>query len=188
MNIKKMVQSLLSLGVVIYAGFVIGCGSSNSGVKSTTKAGYPVCPGQISTQYGCLNQGNCGANQGWYQPLNQCVSGNLASTPVNYYGANSCIGGQVYTMYNCQPTAGCSGAYSGYGYYQGQCYPPLTINNGVPNTLNSYYGGYTGYSTGLYNTAVTPYSYYYYPNINYRYYQNYNYPSMGAYFNLNLSF
>lgn len=74
--------------------FNSGCSRSADSPPPTGVPYYPNYPtnvgscqiGQIySTQYGCLNQGNCPQSYGWAPSISQCVQGTLV-TAQNVYG------------------------------------------------------------------------------------------------------
>jgi hypothetical protein len=135
--------------------------------------GCPVAQVMIGG-VGCVPQGNCPPNQGYYN--NMCTAGtNIAVTPTNpqgfysnqynnggnfavpptnqgyYYGANSCSVGQIYTSYGCAPTAGCP---VNQGMINNACLPAFAINgNGVPNGFSNP----NGYA--YYNQPYYPYGY-----------------------------
>lgn len=146
---NKGLKSLIGIvALVTICG--IGCADKKKGSSSPPPppgpAPLPYCaPGAPSA--GCTSNGTIG----------------VPSQPGYQYGSGTCAAGQIYTIHNCLPVAGCP---ANQGMYNNQCIPAMTIgSNGVPYGFsnqngswgyyynsypyynNAYYGGY-GYNNG----------------------------------------
>ncbi len=127
---------------VVFAAFTIvglaNCAKSNDN-NSAAVAGY-CAVGQVSTQYGCLNQGGCQYGQGLYN--NQCIQGTINNNGINNGG--SCPAGQILTTQGCLSPGACYPTYPNYGFYNGYCYP---ATNGTTNVNNGQCGTNSIYTT-----------------------------------------
>jgi hypothetical protein len=199
---------LMSAATVVTMSFAIGCGN-NSKKSSPPPPPAPVpvaanCPaGQLRhPNYGCIPQGQCQANYGYYQ--NQCI-------PMTGTGT-SCPGGQVpINGVGCVPQGSCP---QNYGFYNNQCMAgniATLPQNGYQYGANACPGGqiYTFYgclptngcqnNQGMYGSQCVPaltignngvpngYNGYYFSNYNY-YPYGYYYSPYGSGNNANYGY
>lgn len=139
-----MKNKLFTLMLILSTSLLVNCkqGNRNNAPAPVVSPAAAACtsPGYVNTQYGCVPQGTCGANQGSYNgvcyPATTLTSG---TCPANFtysngtcYLANatssSCLSTDMVTLESgavvaigvCQPY--CSTYNARYGYYQGQCW------------------------------------------------------------------
>lgn len=160
MLFKQGLNSFLGfLGIlVLITVFGFGCADKKKGGSSPP----PPPPPPVQSQYNYCNPG---------APTAGCNSNGIVGVPPQsggyQYGQGTCPQGQIYTMYNCLPVAGCP---ANQGMYNNQCIPGMNIgSNGVPYGFSNqngswgyYYNTYpynngNGYYNGGYGSGGYPY-------------------------------
>lgn len=154
------------LYAAVAAVMLIACQKKDDGGKSAaTPAGNCGSGYVYSSQYGCLQQGNCPSGQGLYN--NQCTlaTGNIGN----------CSSGQVYTQYGCLAQGNCPSGQARYGNQCVMAYNPGGNQYCVNGNCN--YNGQNGYNYQYQNGYFVPMYPQYYGN---PYQYNYGYPYYGG--------
>lgn len=154
MFFNKGLTSIMGIMVLVTL-FGFGCADKKKGSSSPAPPPPATAPAQPLP--------NCapGAPTAGCNPTGTIGVPPQSVPPGGYqYGQGTCLQGQIYTIYNCLPMAGCP---ANQGMYNNQCIPGMNIGaNGVPYGFssqngswgyyyNSYpYGGGSGYPYGGY--------------------------------------
>lgn len=146
-NFKFINLLFASLSMVIL--FSIGCANKKNSNSGGIRSNAYCTTGLVRSQsYGCIPQGNCPSNHGFYN--NQCI-------PLGNVGGQ-CGAGQVFiNSGGCVPQGQCP---ANYGFYNNRCVPgtiaSTPVNNGYQYGAGACGGGQIYSFYGCIPTAGCP--------------------------------